>query len=287
MVVNNTSQPMTTSLSQPLIRYIKYIMMNDKSHPQFLWLLILCLIRETLSDHNSHTYKDNDEVLSWMSTVGPRYNKYRAYGVSHYLKSRAESRLGVKLEFSVNNYQTYCAIELNAEKVRAFKEALNNHYWYEMFVDDLPVWGSVGQTDAKHDGYYLWTHKKLDIGYNGNHIVDANLTSQVLVRLEPNKRIDFSYEVNWHKSDITFESRLDKYKRSASVQHRINWLVIFSFRCRVTMAGTTVQLYNTSHFIPVPQTTYCRHLSGQGLIGTTDDNTSYENLSNLQGIVQK
>lgn len=35
----------------------------------------------------------------------------------------------------------YCDIDLNEEKLQAFIYAVKNHYWYQMYLDDLPVWG--------------------------------------------------------------------------------------------------------------------------------------------------
>ena len=58
--------------------------------------------------------------------------------------------------------------------------------------------GIVGEIDEGGDGYYIWTHKKFDIGQNGKQIVDVNLTSESKVKLEPNIKIVFSYEVRRH-----------------------------------------------------------------------------------------
>ena len=55
--------------------------------------------------------------------------------------------------------------------------------------------GIVGEIDEGGDGFYIWTHKKLDIGINSKRIVDVNLTSESKVKLEPNIKIAFSYEV--------------------------------------------------------------------------------------------
>lgn len=60
----------------------------------------------------------------------------------------------------------------------------NNH--------DIFFTGKVGEID---DGYYVWTHKKFDIGYNEKQIVDVNLTSENKVKLEPGVTLSFSYEV--------------------------------------------------------------------------------------------
>jgi len=53
--------------------------------------------------------------------------------------------------------------------------------------------GIVGELDGEE--VYIWTHKKFDIGYNGKHIVDVNLTSETKVKLQPNIQLKFTYEV--------------------------------------------------------------------------------------------
>lgn len=38
---------------------------------------------------------------------------------------------------------TYCEIELDKAKRDAFVYAIKNHYWYQMYIDDLPIWGKL------------------------------------------------------------------------------------------------------------------------------------------------
>jgi hypothetical protein len=55
-----------------------------------------------------------------------------------------------------------------------------------MFYDDLPVWGFVGKVekevtstnpgDAKLK-YYIFTHVHFDVAYNGNNIVEINVST--------------------------------------------------------------------------------------------------------------
>lgn len=65
-----------------------------------------------------------------------------------------------------------------------------------------PAWsvisfvGIVGEADENGEDYYLWTYKKLEIGFNGNRIVDVNLTSEGKVKLVPNTKIQMSYSVS-------------------------------------------------------------------------------------------
>ena len=72
-----------------------------------------------------------------------------------------------------------------------------------MYLDDLPIWGIVGEMEEKE--FYIWTHKKFEIGYNGNQIIDVNLTSEGKTKLKLGEQLAFSYEVIWKKSSLKFE----------------------------------------------------------------------------------
>ena len=62
-------------------------------------------------------------------------------------------------------------------------------------VSNCILLGIVGEIAEDGNGHYIWTHKKLDVGYNGKQIVDVNLTSDGKVKLEPSAKLQFSYEV--------------------------------------------------------------------------------------------
>ena len=102
---------------------------------------------------------------------------------------------------------------------------------WQMYIDDLPIWGMVGEVDDSTEppSYKLFTHKKLDIGYNDHQIVDVNLTSDGRVKLAPGAKLDFSYEVNFRASPIAFHDRFDKYLDPNFFQHRVRSLPSFAF----------------------------------------------------------
>lgn len=213
----------------------------------------------TSSDEHNHKYEMNEEVVLWMNTVGPYHNRQETYAyfslpfctgpkksIDHYHETLGEALLGVELEisgfeihFRANSPKNpYCDVDLNEEKLQAFIYAVKNHYWYQMYLDDLPVWGIVGEYEESENSYYLWTHKKFDIGYNGDQIVDVNLTSEAKVKLEKGKKITFTYEVNWKPSNVKFEDRFDKYLDPSFFQHRIHWFSIFnSFMMVIFLVG--------------------------------------------------
>ncbi len=55
----------------------------------------------------------------------------------------------------------------------------------------------MGEIGESTDEFYIWTHKKLDISYNNDQIVDVSLTSESKAKLVPDTKLSFTYEVNY------------------------------------------------------------------------------------------
>ncbi|KAK0182565.1 hypothetical protein PV327_000690 [Microctonus hyperodae] len=234
---------------------------------QFVWFVVLGIITVNLiqADEHNHVYEDNEEVVVWMNTVGPHRNRQETYSyyslpfchgskdtINHHHETLSEALQGIELqssgldvEFKVSVPKTeICAIKLDEESARAFTYAVKNAYSYQMYIDNLPIIGAVGGKESDDEGngesqYYIWTHKKFDIGYRGNQIVDVNLTiDENKAKLIPNTKVQFTYEVNWKKSDVKFEDRFDKYLDPNFFQHRIHWFSIFnSFMMVIFLVG--------------------------------------------------
>lgn len=78
--------------------------------------------------------------------------------------------------------QLICKDEMNEARVKKFRNAIKNHYWYELFLDDLPIWGFVGEYvsegeegEKKKDDeqLFIYTHKSFDLTYNGDRIIQV------------------------------------------------------------------------------------------------------------------
>lgn len=226
-----------------------------------LGILAVGLLPLVCTDEHDHIYEDDEEVVLWMSTIGPYHNRQETYSyyslpfckgnkpvINHYHETLSEALQGIELKFSglkidfkdpVSKTE-YCEIINNEETQKLFTYAIKNQYSYQMYIDNLPIRGVVGVQEEK-DGvvsYYIFTHKKFDIGYNGKQIVDVNLTNDGQVKLVPGEHIAFSYEVNWKKSSTKFEDRFDKYLDPNFFQHRIHWFSIFnSFMMVIFLVG--------------------------------------------------
>lgn len=235
---------------------------------KYICLVLLSLSHYliTIADEHTHTYNDGEEVVLWMNTVGPYHNRqetYRYYSlpfckgpkeaIGHYHETIGEALQGVELEFSGLDIsfkdptmkKVYCSIDITEDKLKAFTYAIKNHYWYQMYIDDLPIWGIVGEVEdnGEEKSYFMWAHKKFDIGYSDNQIVDVNLTSEGKTKLVLGESISFSYQVQWRASPISFHLRFDKYLDPNFFQHRIHWFSIFnSFMMVIFLVGLVTMI---------------------------------------------
>ena len=234
---------------------------NNRTHKIILQGLFCLPILFNLSkaDEKHHKYQDDEEVVLWMNTVGPYHNRQETYdyyslpfckGTSTKKHVRPHENIGdalqgiefvfsgLDIKFKKNVEATeYCKINLHEGNYEEMVHAINHHYWYQAYIDDLPIWGIVGEI-ADDKNYMIWTHKKFEIGYNKDRIVDVNLISENKELLKPRKEITFSYEVVWTESDIEYKHRFEKYLDPTFFQHRIHWFSIFnSFMMVIFLVG--------------------------------------------------
>lgn len=206
-------------------------------------------------DEHTHRYEEGEEVVLWMNTVGPYVNHQETYNyfslpfcrgpkkdISHYHETIAEAIQGVELEFSGLDMQfkkdileplQYCSVHLTTSDANAFKYAIKNLYSYQMYLDDLPIEGLIGEykgsAEEGNESYYLFTNRDFKIAYNNDRIVDVNVTSSVnYIGIQPNQQLNFTYTVQWIPSNTEFKDRFNKYLDPAVFKPRIHWFSIFN-----------------------------------------------------------
>ena len=104
---------------------------------------------------------------------------------------------------------------------------MEDDYFFEMYLDDLPMWAYVGEVvheefllgkSIQGSKVYIYPHLSFSIGYNNNQIVAVNVTT------DPSRRVDvtddktggqeiiFSYSVDWiNQPHVTYKHRLQRY----------------------------------------------------------------------------
>ena len=144
-----------------------------------------------------------------------------------------------ELPFRVDKEHAWlCDKVLRSEDLAKFRTAVGDDYYFQMYYDDLPIWGFLGKIEKimKAGGqelrYFLFTHVHFDIFYNADHVIEINVSTDPLRTLDVTSgdgvRVEFSYSVKWKETAIPFERRMEKYSRNSFLpQHlEIHWFSI-------------------------------------------------------------
>ncbi|WIA19220.1 hypothetical protein OEZ85_003860 [Tetradesmus obliquus] len=216
-------------------------------------LLLGCLAVCTLAGENNHRYKDGEAVTLWVNKVGPYNNPQETYnyyalpyckrhpqqkdehswgGLGEVLQGNEliNSQLDIKFKVPVPK-SPICSQKLSQDDVEEFRYAVQHHYWYELFMDELPVWGFVGElkgAPGAEPDLLLYSHKQLDISYNGDRIIHVNLTSGEPVLLKEGQQVTFTFAVNWLPTSTPFGERFERYLDYNFFEHKIHWFSIFN-----------------------------------------------------------
>ena len=182
--------------------------------------------------------------------------KHRWGGLGEVLEGNELIDSNVDLKFRVDAPKTtICRDSLDPKAAKKFKRAVAEHYWYEFFLDDLPVWGFVGEFvdeatnrpitasagnvegDVRGQSF-IYTHKAFRIGYNGDRVVAVNLTAENPVPISKGADVEFTYSVEWRPSATPFNKRFERYLDSNFFEHQIHWFSIFnSFMMVIFLTG--------------------------------------------------
>lgn len=142
-------------------------------------------------------------------------------------------------------WRTLCEEDMDIEDLKEFKEAVQDDFFFEMFLDDLPMWGYVGEVvhedfligqAMQGAGVFLFPHMHFSIGYHNDQIVSANVSTDPTSRVDisdPNspREIVFSYSVEWvHQPHIKYSERMKLYEDSMFLPttFEIHWLSIIN-----------------------------------------------------------
>jgi transmembrane 9 superfamily protein 3 len=134
-----------------------------------LFVLLLACAVPARADEYDHKYAVGDRVILWENKVGPYNNPQETYnyhelpfcrvetatdekpthkwgGLGEILQGNELIDSGVEFKFRVDQPKTTLCVDVLTQKsAKVFKRAVRKHYWYEFVMDDLPIWGFVGE----------------------------------------------------------------------------------------------------------------------------------------------
>ncbi|KAK4271183.1 hypothetical protein QN277_019913 [Acacia crassicarpa] len=226
------------------------------------FLLLLLLLSPVFASESDHRYQQDERIILWVNKVGPYNNPQETYnyyslpfcrpsgdpthkwgGLGEVLGGNEliDSQIEIKFQKNVDK-NTICQLVLNDANVKQFKDAIENSYWFEFFMDDLPLWGFVGELHPDKNSdigkHVLYTHKKIVVKYNNDQIIHVNITQESPKPLESGKTLDMTYSVKWIPTNIPFARRFDVYLDYPFFEHQIHWFSIFnSFMMVIFLTG--------------------------------------------------
>lgn len=138
-----------------------------------------------------------------------------------------------------------CQITLNQNQIKQFRTAIKEHYVFEMFIDELPLHGFVGEIEQsteefegghKHSEvkYYLYPHLDFSIAFHEHNVIAVNLTTdvrkRVLLEFGDDLSVDFTYTVSWEPTRVKFVDRMSLHNPSlvGAQNLEIHWLSILN-----------------------------------------------------------
>ena len=146
-----------------------------------------------------------------------------------------------KLDFlREKDSEVVCKKKLKKEEVAQFRAAVAKDYYFQMYYDDLPIWGFIGKVDKESKAdpseykYFLYKHIQFDIRYNKGRVIEINARtdphSMVDVTEDKEIEVEFMYTVKWTETDAPFEKRMEKYSQTSSMPHHleIHWFSIIN-----------------------------------------------------------
>ncbi|KAF7816305.1 transmembrane 9 superfamily member 2-like [Senna tora] len=222
-------------------------------------IVILYCVSYVTSDESDHRYKEGDYVPFYANKVGPFHNPSETYRyfdlpfcIPAHVQEKKEAlgevlngdRLVVApytLQFQVDKEpESICRKRLTTKEVAEFRAAVLKDYFFQMYYDDLPIWGFLGKFDSEDKDdptgsrVYLFRHLHFEILYNKDRIIDVIVRSDqnALVDLTEDREVDvdFTYSVKWIQTDIPFEKRMEKYSQASTLPHHleIHWFSIIN-----------------------------------------------------------
>jgi hypothetical protein len=145
-----------------------------------------------------------------------------------------------KLDFrSEKDSEVVCKKTLTKKEVAQFRAAVDKDYYFQMYYDDLPIWGFIGKVDKENKDpseyrYYLYKHIHFIIYYKKDRVIEITVQTEqhALADLTEDKEVEveFLYTVKWKETSTPFEKRMEKYSHSSSLPHHleIHWFSIIN-----------------------------------------------------------
>lgn len=250
-------------------------------------ILFVVPLQEANAGKDTHEYADNEKVVVWTDKVGPYNNPQETYTYDtlglcelegdDIKVEKGELSIGDSLEgheffssprlglsFGSTKPKTkVCSMVLSAEKAAALASMIHDNYWYQLWIDDLPLWAFVGEHSKfgvdinrfhrilkasnhsrKEDAPIsvaapmvplhlrgkplprVFTHRHFTLFRNGNQIIEVDMEPSSPWPIYEGAILNFTYSAVWYPTDKPFKDRSLRYLDPKFFEHKVHWFSI-------------------------------------------------------------
>ncbi|CAF0940009.1 unnamed protein product [Rotaria sordida] len=205
-------------------------------------------------------YVDKENVTVYVNKVGPYGNPQETY---HYYSlpvcrpsiivskdltlgevlsgdRMARSLYHIQFNEDISNEQL-CSLVLTSDGLNKLKLAIEEYYYFEFVVDDVPIRGFVGLIEEtnlfphKHH-IYIYTHHHFDFFINNQQIIYVNISTKEHppVSLDDEAivsiKLEFTYSAKWYQTETSFKDRAKFIANTAFFPKtlEIHWLSVIN-----------------------------------------------------------
>jgi transmembrane 9 superfamily protein 3 len=250
-------------------------------------ILVTGTLRCAVASKETHTYEDAEDVVVWTDKVGPYNNpqetyRYETLGLCELQGQdikveQGELTIGEALEghefFSSPRLDIHfgkeqpkssiCEMTLTSEQAKSIASMVNDNYWYQLYIDDLPIWAFLGE-HSKFGGLdvsrfaslinnnrtaaapspagappvpkhlkgkplpRVFTHRHFTLFRNGNQIIEVDMEPSQPWPVYDGAPLKFTYSATWYTTNKEFATRSERYLDPKFFEHKVHWFSIIN-----------------------------------------------------------
>merc|ERR1719183_3240568 len=167
------------------------------------------------------------------------------------------------IEFGKETPKTpVCNMVLTAEQAASLSSMVHDNYWYQLYIDDLPIWAFVGEhsrfsVDVSRFAHLLhnnktanapspdgmpavpkhlkgkplpriFTHRHFTLFKNGNQIIEVDMEPSQPWPVYDGASLNFTYSAVWYNTNKAFATRTERYLDPKFFEHKVHWFSIIN-----------------------------------------------------------
>lgn len=243
-------------------------------------ILVLTVPRQASAGKETHTYENDEKVVVWTDKVGPYNNPQETYkygllglcelegvdseqgelGIGEALEGHefySSPRLAIKFGLEVPK-STVCDMVVTGDQAKSLSTMIHDNYWYQLYIDDLPIWGFVGEhskfgVDLHHFAKLtksrsnhndtsgtppvpkhlkgkplprIFTHRHFTLFRNGDQVIEVDMEPSNAWPVYDGAPLNFSYSAVWYTTSKPFADRTQRYLDPKFFEHKVHWFSI-------------------------------------------------------------